>query len=216
MADSKLNPHPDCDDCPLGRASLPEPCPFRERVVQKGAVLVRQGLVPLSVTRVKTGAVLVASVGPAGEDVGCATRGEGALLGLEALTGAPSTYQASAQQRTTVCVASAGTFRHWIGDLNSRAGTMLDLVLRESRRREEERVTSSGSAPSRVARYLLDREQNGGEKVTFAVIARMLRMRPETLSRAIAALRERGLVSRSRALEILDRPGLVALAERGA
>ncbi|MCC6644351.1 MAG: Crp/Fnr family transcriptional regulator [Polyangiaceae bacterium] len=216
MAAKPLNPSPDCDDCPLGRASLPEPCPFRERVVQKGAVLVRQGLVPLSVTRVKSGAVLVAAVGPAGEDVGCATRGEGAMLGLEALTGATSSYQASAQQRTTVCTASAGAFRTWVGDLGSRAGTLLDLVLRETRRREEERVTSSGSATSRVARYLLDREQNGGARVTFAVIARMLRMRPETLSRAIAQLREDGVVSRGKALEILDRPRLVGIAERGA
>lgn len=215
MAATTSQAHPECDDCPLGRASKPEPCPFRERVVQKGAVLVRQGLVPLSVTRVKAGAVLVASVGPAGEDVGCATRGEGALLGLEALTGAPSTYQASAQQRSTVCVASAGAFRHWVGDLSSRAGTMLDLVLRETRRREEERVTSSGSAPARVARYLLDRERNGGEKVTFAVVARMLRMRPETLSRAIATLRDEGVVSRTRTLDVLDRPRLVSLAERG-
>ena len=194
MAPTIQSPSPDCDGCPLGRASLPDPCPFRERVVPKRTILVRQGLVPLSVTRVKSGAVLETSVGPAGEDVACATRGEGALLGLEALTGTPSSYQAAAQERSTVCTASAGAFRHWVGDLGSRAGTLLELVLGETRRREEERVTSSGSATSRVARYVLDRERTGGAPVTFAVIARMLRMRPETLSRAVAALRDEGVL----------------------
>ena len=114
-----------------------------------------------------------------------------------------------------MCTASAGAFRHWVGDLGSRAGTLLELVLGETRRREEERVTSSGSATSRVARYVLDRERTGGAPVTFAVIARMLRMRPETLSRAVAALRDEGVLSGTRALEVLDRPRLVALAERG-
>lgn len=208
-----------CNECPLGSATLPERCPFHASTRGAGELLIRQGEVPSAALFVKQGAVLVSSVGPTGEETSCAMRGAGALLGLELLTSAPSRYQVSALSAATVCTLSASGFSQWMGDLGPRPAALFRMMLGEADLRYQDRARLSGKPVARLARFLIERDRGRDasahppKAIRGVVLARMLGMRPETLSRAIGALRTRGVVGRGRALEVLDAPRLAAIAE---
>lgn len=167
----------------------------------------------------KQGAVLVSSVGPTGEETSCAMRGAGALLGLELLTSSPSRYQVSALSAATVCTLSASGFSQWMGHLGPRPAALFRMMLGEADLRYQDRARLSGKPIARLARFLIERDRGRDasahppKAIRGVVLARMLGMRPETLSRAIGALRSRGVVGRGRALEVLDAPRLGAIAE---
>ena len=177
----------------------------------------RQGDVPSAVVFVKKGTVLVTTVGPGGSETGCAQRGAGAIVGLELVTGSRANSEARALSPVTVCTLSPSAFTRWVGDLDCRPGAILKMALSEATRQRRERLSTTGSAPSRLARYLIDRDQ--GEptarppKLQRRVLARMLEMRPETLSRAIAALRRRGAISGGPMLRVVDAARLAEIAE---
>ena len=198
----------ECAQCVIGRASLPARCPYHPTQRSAGDVLVRQGEVPAAVVLVKHGSVLVTSVGPAGDETYCAIRGPGSLLGLELLQGKAADYQAWALGATTVCSLSAAAFGQWLGNLDTPMGTVLAISLTEAEQRRGERVALAGRCVTRLARFLLERRRVEGHDAPLAVqhqmLARMLGMRPETLSRAIADLREQGAIGQGHALVVAD------------
>lgn len=210
------NPKPECSVCVLGRASLPDLCPFREVKRAAGTVLLDQGVVPETVWYIKEGTVLLSSVSTGGEETVCALRGKGHLIGLETLRGAPAEHQAWALSDVVVCGLGANQFNGWVGDLGSPMGAVLRLALADGALRRDERVALVGRSVVRLARFLLERRRVEGTDaplpVQLQVLARMLGMRAETLSRALAQLRTAGALAAGRAVRVADPAALARVA----
>lgn len=209
-----LNTIDSCQTCPLGHTS--PACALHEIKRPAGSVLVEQGVPPPHVWLIKQGTVLLSAVDPGGEEVLCAIRGTGSLVGLEAVRGEPSPLAAWALSDVVLCGANTETFREWLGDSTTPAAALLDLALAEATRRGEERMALSGRSVSRLARFLVERRRVEGQdrplRIRQRVLARMLGMRAETLSRAVAKLREAGAIADGPGLRVADVGELERLA----
>jgi CRP-like cAMP-binding protein len=79
-------------------------------------------------------------------------------------------------------------------------------------RRAGERHAIEGTAVRRVARFLDEAigTQSSGEslRIPLAVLANVLGMRPETMSRALAELRAAGALGDGRSVHVVDREKL--------
>ncbi|MEB2310907.1 MAG: Crp/Fnr family transcriptional regulator [Sorangiineae bacterium] len=213
--ESGAGPKSECATCVLGLASAPNACPFKETIKPAGTVLLEQGRLPEATWYLRSGQVLLSVTTGAAAGT-CMVRGAGALLGLEALLGEPSVCEAHALTEIKVCALSAKDFKSWVGPMASPQGVVLTLALREASRQTAERIALEGSATQRVARFLLSRHVAGlgDQAITIQkqLLARVLGMRPETLSRSLAELRERGVVARGRRISIIDLPALEQIA----
>ena len=212
----------DCVTCPMGAAAdvgRGGRCPLVERRRPAGAALYLAGEPIDRVYFVKRGSVLLSrEAGEArGEGIPWAVRGPGALLGVEGLV--HSTYLDSARCVTeaAVCAAPKAEIRAWIRACDAAPHAMLECVLRSQCTDAPRRAGSDGSAVSRVARWLLDGKNGEGQRRSSSlprrVVAGLLGMQPETLSRALATLAARGAVTVTRRrVDIVDRPKLEGIA----
>jgi CRP-like cAMP-binding protein len=209
---------PACAGCALGRASAPEACPFRETRCAAGERLLAQDEEPTSVWFIRQGAVLLSSSTESGDEVVCAMRGPGQLLGLEALRRRRTDCEAWALSDVVLCKCAPTTFQRWIGEQAPPVALMLDLLLDECVRRGQERGVVIGRAVARVARCLLEshRVEQRPLAVEQRVLARMLGMRPETLSRVLRRLRVEGALEAGRTLRVRDPIKLAAFADEVA
>ena len=92
---------------------------------------------------------------------------------------------------------------------------MLDLLLTESRAQRDEVNWRQGDCLSRVARFALAHARFLADRpnaVRKQVVARLLGMRPETLSRCLTKLEKEGVVDASRGVRVLDHRRLAAIA----
>lgn len=140
-----------------------------------------------------------------GRRVAWALRRPGALLGAEGLV--RRTYLDSARAMTEVvrCSAPREELKAWVDGSGEAARALLGLVLSGSALDSPRRASSEGSAVKRVAQWLLDEGPASAEGVPRKVIAELLGMLPETLSRALAALAARGAITTSRrSIGLLD------------
>jgi CRP-like cAMP-binding protein len=194
-----------CETCAIGRASS-EGCPFHQLHWAAGTQLLRQGEVPACVWYVRRGLVLVSSVTRDGDETECGLRGPGALVGIEALAQRPTGYEAWALSELEACRVDSPSFRSWFGDVDTPAGVTALLALDESERRRQERVVLSGRADERVARFLLEhhRQDQRVLPIEQKILARMLGMKPETMSRALSRLRRAGALAQGRTLEVVS------------
>lgn len=199
------NANPECASCKLGCVSKGE-CPFHEVRLKDGEFLLHQGEKPRSVWFIKEGQVAVSSVDSNGEETSCAVRGKGALLGIEALTESESAYQARALTPVLACELAADALDEWVGLRDTPMGAVLELAIGEAQQRVVERRGLAGSAVSRLSRFLLERLEQEENRVRMPqqVLANVLGMRAETLSRAIGKLRAAGAVAPGRGLVVLD------------
>ena len=206
-----------CSTCALGRVSPKEGCPFHDVSWTAGALLLRQGEVPSTIFYLREGTVLLSSSTASGEETDCALRGAGAMIGLEALTSTAAGYEAWALSDVVVCRIDVASFHKWFGSPDTPAAVIATKALEEGERRRRERVTLSGRAEQRVARFLLERARLEGDNtplpVEQQVLARMLGMKPETLSRALAKLRERGALEQGRGVRVHSVEVLEQIAE---
>ena len=197
-----------CQACVLGRAAWPDRCPFREIRHPEQTVLIQQGQRAATVWFVKEGLVALSSVDSAGGELGCSVRGAGSLVGLEVLLGRPSPFTAWALTDVLVCSAGADKVAGWAGNLESPIGALLRLGIEEASRRTLEQLALGGTSAARVARFLLQRCVDGEKArpldVSQRVMARMLAMTPETLSRTLGRLRSRGAISSTRPVIVSD------------
>jgi CRP-like cAMP-binding protein len=185
-----------CEGCVLGRASGPAGCPFGRVRRPAGTLLVAQGERPGAVWYVREGTTLLSASSAGGEETLCALRGAGSLIGLEMLAGGESAHDAWTLSPARLCWLDAEGFREWIGPRDSPLGAVLELALGEAAERRRERIALAGRSVTRLARFLVERHAMEGVDtpldVEHRVLARMLGMRPETLSRALARLRSAG------------------------
>lgn len=217
-----------CDACPLHRAGS---CLFVPRTVEAGTRVSLQGEVPREVAFVKEGVLALSSTDAAGEELMAGVRGPRAVLGLEALRGQASRSSSVALTDAVLCSIDAGTLRSSSGlDASSTSATpnplvaqtaasLLSVVLDELDATQRDADLRTGSAISRVARFILAyaRVMRPNSKVAFSKrhVAALLDIRPETMSRCLKALAGDGLIRSEPRVEVLDEARLAEVARGG-
>ena len=193
----------DCDACPLRPPSRGR-CPLVRVERPPGAVLVHQGACAPALYLVRAGAALLSRSGAEGDAGPLGLRGPGALLCAEALRGARSDETVSALTGLSLCALAPEAAT------GAPARALLALVvdaLLEERRAERWR---EGRALERVARFVA---WCGGRRGPEALplrqgqVARLLGLRPETLSRCLAQLARQGLLAPVPRRPVLRRAG---------
>lgn len=213
-----LKPPRGCADCPIGRASgvgRGSYCAFVDRQRRTGEILYLQGAEVDHAWFIKRGTVvLYRDRAGDGEPAVHAVRFAGALIGLETLVAPRYADTARAVTEVTVCGIPRAGLDQWLGPKDTPARTALEVWLRAGHADRLHRSPRDGSAVARVADWLA-REGTPGVSLSLPrqIVAELLGMRPETLSRAIAALRDRGAIAADRShIEITDEARLQAAA----
>lgn len=194
-----------CNGCPLADAQWPDGCPCQEIDITHGAQLIAQGSLAPGVLLVKHGLAGLSVVGSDGSELGCTVRGPQALLGLESLAGLKSPYGVWALTDVVLCRAPSWRMLQGLGSLDSPLGAVLRAQIDEANRTILDRFDAGGPSLQRIARFLLHRcptTKQGRLEVSQRVLARMLCMTPETMSRALAKLREAGAIASTRPVVI--------------
>jgi CRP/FNR family cyclic AMP-dependent transcriptional regulator len=207
-------PVTDCNACSLGVASQGR-CRFTPSTRESGATLCAQGERPRTVYFIKEGFVALSAVSPKGSELVLTLRGPTSLLCTEALSSEPSPYEVRALSRVKLCGISGDAMSQWIGPDRSPARVVLDLLLAESKMQRDEVNFRQGDCLSRVARFALAHAKFLADRpnaVRKQVVARLLGMRPETLSRCLTKLEKDGVLDASRGVKVVDPRRLAAIA----
>lgn len=169
-------------------------------------MLLHQGETPEHLLFVRDGLVLVSSVSGSGEELRCAIRGPQSLIGLERVAGQPADYSVCTLTDASICAIDFAGFHAWVGTLNSPIGVVLQMTLREMSERAVERQQIKGGATERLARFLLQHTEHMSKQldIPLNVLARVLGMRAETLSRSISELKLAGALGRTRGISVRD------------
>lgn len=204
-----------CALCPIGMASHVEAgsvCPMVDRRRPAGSTLFVAGAPAEAVYYVKHGQIALSRGGTEalGEGAPHALRRAGSLLGLEAIVRPTYLDSARAISDVTVCVTSRAQMLSWLGETGT-SRVVLDCLLETLAADNPSRATTDGSAPQRIARWLLDSTQQ--RRLPRSVLAGLLGMKPETLSRGLASLVRGGSISATRTrIDILDAALLESIA----
>ena len=189
-----------CETCPVGKASGPSRCPFSDRRWQPGEVVQLEGASADAVGFVRRGAVVLARSTDGGGEIVHAVRSAGDFIGLESLVRPTYLDTARAITTTTVCRASHEVVDDWLGAPGTPARLALEQMLRTSSTDNPRGARPDGRAVARVARWILaDHHAGNGARVPRRIVAGLLGMAPETLSRALAELARRGAIHLTRA-----------------
>jgi CRP-like cAMP-binding protein len=203
-----------CSSCPCGRAAgvpFGGRCPLVDRRRGRDELICLEGQPATTVWFVKRGAVLLSRGGADGVDRTHAVRGPGAFVGLEALVRGTYADTARASEPSVLCGIARGDLDRWFGPAGTPARMALEQTLHVAAEEPLRPAAVDGSAPQRVARWLLD-EADRAPRVQRHVLASLLGMTPETLSRALARLRDEGAIELTRQLvAIRDRARLERL-----
>lgn len=192
-----------------------------ERQRSAGAVLYLAGEAAERIMFVKRGAVTLArDVDHArGEGVTWTVRRPGSVLGAEALVRATYLDSARAVTDVIVCVAQLEEVDAWMRTREGAGRALLECVLSTQCADAPRRASSEGSARQRVASWLLEQARDPAAALPRQVVAALLGMLPETLSRALASLASRGLIEVTRksvrVIDVAALEGVAAGAERG-
>jgi CRP/FNR family transcriptional regulator, cyclic AMP receptor protein len=182
--------------------------------VSARSTICRQGELSTRVFFVREGLLALTSSDSAGDEGGLALRGPRSLLCLEALLGLASPTEIRALSDVELCSVSSAALSQWIGPESSPGRAVASLLLSELHQRQQDMGWLEGKSLARVARYLLARELWPKEEKPLRkqAVARMLRMRPETLSRCLRKLVARGLIDGGREHRLRDVPALTAIS----
>ncbi len=214
-----ISPVNDCNACSLGQASQGGRCRLTPTAREAGATLCAQGERPRTVYYIKEGFVALSAVSPRGTELVLTLRGPTSLLCTEALNGEPSPYEVRALSRVKLCGIGGDAMTQWVGPDKSPARVVLDLLLAEARMQRDEVNWRQGDCLSRVARFALAHARFLADRpnaVRKQVVARLLGMRPETLSRCLTRLEKDGVLDASRGVRVLDARRLAAIAMEDA
>lgn len=196
--------------CPLATVCTRGKGPFREVRRQQHSILFVQGEPASQVYLVRRGTVSLHRMSTENRALGRtrALRHQDSFLGIEALI--DDEYQDSARAETplVLCVASRERVAEWVADESEASLLVLKTVLQTEEDELMPQASTDGTAVQRVAAWILDRQQiEQTTDVPRSVIADLLGMRPETLSRALHSLAEEGLIEVSRRSFFIIDPG---------
>lgn len=196
-----------CADCPLRALSHPTSCPFLVRATAPGAVL---RLEAGSAAHVRRGRFVVVP-DHAGELPPSGTLAEpGATMGLLAALGDAPTWEAVSIDPGEVCVLPASELRRILASGSPACRTLFAKGLHEASQTAWAAVRGRSSAAARLA-ALLDDGAPDLAGVPHHLLAVLVGVRPETLSRLLARLRSQGLLAPG-GLVVADPPRLRRLA----
>jgi hypothetical protein len=143
-------------------------------------------------------------------------RGAGSLIGLEGLLGLPAQLDAHVDYAADLAVVKLDAFERWLEDARVPALMITKHVVSEQVRITAERVLGDGSSEARTARFALERRTNPYLSAWLGaprhVVAGLLAMRPETLSRAMRTLQDRKVLGPD--FELHDADALRLLAKQ--
>ena len=202
-----------CASCVLGAAS-PGRCPFVPVTRAAGAVICEAGEPARAVYFVREGLVSLTRPASDGGEGALTLRGASSMCGLDALGGQASVHEVRAFTGVKLCAATAEAICRWLGE-RSPAGALAGLLVAELGRGSEEARLREGSPTARVARFALTHRPEAGSprRLPKRLVAQMLGIRPETLSRCLTKLRLAGVLDGTDRWLPLDRARLAALAE---
>ena len=204
-----------CSTCPCGQAAgvrFGGRCPLVDRKRRTDETVYLEGDAVSSVWFVKRGTVVLSRAGEDGVDHPHAVRGPGTFIGLEALVQPTYADTARTTEPSVLCGISRGAVDTWFGPRGTPARMALEITLATGSAAPPRAAAADGTSVQRVARWLLAR-QDDDHHVPRAVMASLLGMVPETLSRALARLARAGAVEVDRKhVAIRDRAALDELA----
>ena len=207
----KMEEAPTCR-CPLSSVCRRGQGPFQEHRRHPQQILYLQGEDAERVYLLRKGSVSLHRMGREDHALGLTRelRRGGSFLGLEALIDGEYKDSAKAETPVQLCSARIEDFRTWLGPEPSASVRVIELLLRAEEHERVQHGLPDLSARQRVCHWLLQRrEQAGSHSVSRKVIAELLGMRPETLSRVLRELADAGLVEVSRRhIMIVDPEGL--------
>lgn len=203
-----------CAQCPLHAGGR---CHFVPRKVRAGETLWEQGEVPPAVMFVQSGTVSLTAKDPEGGHWWNGVRGPRSLVGLEGIQGKPARAKAQVVTEAKLCAADPVSLKVQMASPTSElAQSLVPMLLDELDRRNEETQGRSGTAISRVARFILEHSEMvaSGHRGPFSKrhVASMLGIRPETMSRCLASLEKDGLIELDRHITVKDRERLASIA----
>lgn len=204
-----------CSSCPCGQAAGVRwggRCPLVDRKRDRGETLALEGQPIETVWFVKRGTVVFSRTGPDGDERPRLVRGPGSFIGLEVLVRPTHADTVRATEPTIVCGISRNSLDAWLGPRATPARMALEQTLLATVDDRPRAAGADGNALERVARWILD-DASAGCRVPRRVVASLIGMVPETLSRALAQLHDMNLiVVTRRSIAIVDRARLEALA----
>ena len=204
--------------CPFEDWAQDEPCECRAFDYRRGDTLTEQGSKPGAVWYLRSGSVVLSHVDASGKETFRSVRHAPGLVGLGALVGEIARSEIRALGPVLACRVSRAVLVRRVAEAAPPLASLVDGLLQELDRRTDEDRMRRGRAATRLARYLLQdaRDVTVSEQLALprGLLAGLLDMRPETLSRAIATLCRSGLieVGRHSRLVVLDEAGLQSVA----
>lgn len=205
--------------CALIARSIEHGGPFQAATRSAGSVLSQHGSAIEHVQQVRSGRVKLSVADASGAERSYAMRGPGSFIGLEGLLGLPAQLDAHADVGCELAIAKVDTFERWLEDQRVPPLMLARHLIAEQVRVTAERVLSDGSSEARAARFALERRTNPYLSAWLGAprheVAGLLAMRPETLSRAMRTLQDRGVLGPD--FEVRDSDALRRIAkESGA
>ncbi len=202
---------PPCTVCEVGVASGTREghfCPFVNRERKSGEIIYVEGEDAPRIWYLKRGTVvLMRKVSETrGEGQVRAVRFPGSFIGLEAMVVDHYLDTARAATDVALCGITRDGMDAWLGPPGTPARTALEMTLRTASMDLAQRAPRDGNAMKRVAAWLLD-EGPGANTLELPrrILADLLGMRPETFSRALTSLADRGAIDVTRTtLRIAD------------
>jgi CRP/FNR family transcriptional regulator len=205
------DPVDQCQACELGRTGS---CPFTPRSIGRDAVVSTQGQVADEIGFVKSGILVMSSVGTSGDEQRVSVRGPRSVIGLEALEGQGASEEVRALTDVVLCRSEVQRVKRWAA-AGPAANALLQLAINEMGLRRAEVDLRQGPAMTRVARFAVEYanlvESGRGKHFSKERVARMLGMRPETFSRILRKLSDQGLIDSKLGIKVIDAPALKRL-----
>jgi CRP-like cAMP-binding protein len=163
-------------------------------------------------TYVYEGEVLVTVLDRDGQEVLCMHRGPGSLLGIHALEGEVVSTILWALTSVVAATIPVRRVAGWLARNPHPSHLLLRKAIEANRLTLEERISLRGPAATRLARWLM---QQPPHPLPRHVLARLLAMTPETLSRILRTFEAAGAITREPELRVLDRERLRGFVRNG-
>jgi CRP-like cAMP-binding protein len=144
-------------------------------------------------------------------------RGPDTLIGGEILRHGRCELDVIALTEVRLLRIAPDDFRAWIGPAHSPGAAIIELLLQEISALARDKAMTVGTAVSRIARFLRERHRMESAGRPFdieqRILARVLQIRPETLSRTLTKLRQDGIIGHGPRLSVVDTHRLSRLAD---
>ena len=152
------------------------------------------------------GRLLVSAVDDQGDEIVSSLRRAGRIVGLERLLDLAVPYQLWALSDVRIETVPLERVKDWLGgSVAEPTKSLVRSALEAAGASVKERATLHGRVLTRVSKLLADATTGDGTlRLPRFVMARILSMRPETLSRALKELEQRGAITLKPRLKVVN------------